>query len=105
MVGEIKSKFAADGSSTHLQEFLFGTGKRVATTPGTGNVVLTWLQRTGVSGYSLLESTTLGAWSQSAVAPVTAPDQTNVPASYTRIQATVPTTHPQSFLRVMGEEF
>ena len=96
---------------TNLQEFLFGTapdsgtGALVATTPGTGNVVLTWLQRTGVSGYSLLESTTLGAWSQSAVAPVTAPDQSNVPAGYTRIQATVPTTNPQSFLRVMGVEF
>jgi len=96
---------------TNLQEFLFGTppnsgtGSLVTTTPGTGNVVLTWLQRTGVSGYALLESTDLGGWSPSAVVPVTAADQSGAPAGYTRMEATVPTSTPKSFLRVKGVEF
>lgn len=102
---------ADDDGITNLQEFLFGTapdsgtGALVTTTPGNGNVVLTWLQRTGVAGYSLLESTNLGAWSPSAVVPVTAGDQSGVPGGYTLMQATVPTTHPQTFLRIKGVEF
>lgn len=101
---------ADDDGYSNLQEFLFGTppdsgtGSLVTTTPGTGNVVLTWLQRTGVSGYSLLENTDLGAWSPSAVTPAVG-DQTGVPAGYTRMQATVPTTGPKTFLRVQGVEF
>jgi len=89
-----------NGGFTNLQEFLFGTvpdsstSALVTTTPGTGNVILTWLQRTGISGHSLMESTDLGTWSQSGV-----------PASYTRKQATVPTASPQFFRRGMGEEF
>ena len=96
---------------TNLQEFLFGTppnsgtGALVTTTTSTGNVVLTWFQRTGVSGYSLLENTDLAAWSPSAIIPVTAVDQTGVPAGYTRAEATVPTTNPKTFFRVKGVDF
>lgn len=62
-----------NGGFTTLLEFLFGTvpdsstSALVTTTPGTGNVILTWLQRTGISGHSLMESTDLGTWSQSGV--------------------------------------
>jgi hypothetical protein len=102
----------ADGDGhTNLQEFLFGTppnsgtGALVTSTSGSGNMVMTWLQRTGVSGYSLLENTDLGAWLPSAIVPATAPDQSGVPTGYTRFQATAPTTASKTFFRVKGEEF
>ena len=100
-----------DDGLTNLQEFLFGTppdsntGALVTTTPGSGNLVLTWFQRTGVAGYSLLENIDLGAWSPSTIVPAAAAEQGDVPAGYTRMQATVPTTNPRLFFRVSGVDF
>ncbi|MES2924044.1 MAG: hypothetical protein V4819_21000 [Verrucomicrobiota bacterium] len=102
---------ADDDGLTNLQEFLFGTppdsstGALVTSTSGTGNIVLTWLQRTGVAGYSLLENTDLGAWFPSAIVPAAVGDQTGAPAGYTLMQATVPTTNPRTFFRVTGVDF
>lgn len=100
-----------DDGITNLQEFLFGTppnsgeGSLMMITSGTGNVVLNWFQRTGVAGYSLMESTDLSAWSPSAVVPVAAGEQITAPAGYTLMQATVPTSNPKTFLRVTGTDF
>ncbi len=98
-----------DGHS-NFQEFLFGTvpnaatGSLVTSTPGTGAIVLTWLQRNSGASYSLLENSDLGTWLPSSTVP-TSGDQAGVPANYTRMQATIPTSAAtKKFLRVEGVE-
>ncbi len=97
---------------TNLQEFLFGTdpsattGTLVDSTTTGGNLVLKWLRREDNAGYSLLESTTLGAgsWTASSVIPAADGDQSGVPANYDRWTATIPLGTGSRFFRVEGVE-
>ncbi len=97
---------------TNLQEFLFGSvpnapsSSLVKVGNGSGAMILTWLQRTTGSTYTLVENDDLGTtWAPSAVVPVVSGDQSGVPSGYTRMQATIPTNvDPKKFLRIKGEE-
>ena len=104
----------ADGDSfTNLQEYLFGTspiasnGSLVTTTPGSGNLLLRWLQReTGVI-YTLKQSTTLdsGSWTP-VVSPSPAIDgnQTDTPGNYDYHTISLPTTGDNLFFRIEALE-
>jgi hypothetical protein len=104
----------ADGDSfTNLQEYLFGTspiasnGSLVTTTPGSGNLLLRWLQRETGAIYTLKQSTTLdaGSWSP-VVSPSPAMDgnQTDTPGNYDYHTISLPTTGDNLFFRIEALE-
>jgi hypothetical protein len=102
---------ADDDGFTNHQEFSFGTvpnvpnGSLLTTTPGTGTMILSWLQRDTGLTYTLLENNDLGVWNASTIVPSVAADQTGVPADYTRFEAVVPTSpDPKRFFTVEAEE-
>lgn len=103
----------ADGDGfTNITEFLFGTlpesntGSLTEITRSGANFILRWNERNSGGTYTLQESTTLAEnpWPTSGVAPVTAGDQTGVPADYTRKQATIPIDSARKFARVNAVE-
>lgn len=98
---------------TNIQEFLFGTspiasnGSLVSSTASGGNLVLRWQQRETGSSYSLLESTTLGLGSWTAVvSPVPAidVDQTGALTDYDFFKVTIPIGSGKNFYRIEGVE-
>jgi autotransporter-associated beta strand protein len=104
----------ADGDGfNNLQEFLFGTspnvgnGSLVSTTPGSGTLVLRWLQRETAATYTLKQSSSLtaGSWT-TVVSPVPAQDanQSGAPASYDFYTVTLPTSAGTLFFRIEGVE-
>ncbi len=102
----------SDGFS-NLKEFYFGTSPvihqgNLLTTERTGaSLILRW-QQAGVGvNYHLQQSATLtgpAPWQESAIVPVNDPDQTGVPAGFTRKQATIPAATGKLFLRVTAWE-
>lgn len=101
-----------DGFSNR-EEFLFGTspivveGSLKTVIPGTGTIVLRWLQReTGVT-YTLRESDTLAAGSWSAVvspSPVKDSDQTGAPSGYGFHSVILPTSGQGRFFIIEAME-
>ncbi|MCW1884697.1 autotransporter-associated beta strand repeat-containing protein [Luteolibacter flavescens] len=95
---------------TNLDEFLFGTSPVAATGSlasyeKSGNtLVIRWTEHIG-STYVLQESTTLQSpWSNSAVVPANAADQSGVASGYVRRQAVIPVDGVKKFVRVQGNE-
>lgn len=97
---------------TNLKEFLFGTDPQTNTgslteiTQSGATMVVSWSERVSGASYLLQESTTLAEnpWPGSAVTPVVADDQSEVPADYIRKQATVPIDITRKFVRIEGVE-
>lgn len=104
----------ADGDSfTNLQEFLFGTspmannGSLVSTTPGSGNLVLRWLQLEAGATYTLKQCTTLEAGSWTAVAsptPTPDSDQSGAPAGYAYYTISLTSDGQRLFFIIEGAE-
>ena len=104
----------ADGDgSSNLEEFLFGTSPVAAdgllktTTPGSGTLVLRWLQREAGASYTLKQSDTLAAGSWSTVlspVPVRDADQTGAPSGYGYHSVTLPTSGQGGFFIIEAVE-
>ncbi len=100
-----------DGFS-NLLEYLFGSpgtaanGSLVQTSRTSEGLVLRWNELAAGGSYQLQESSALAEnpWPASRVTPVTAADQSGVPANYIRKEATVPVDDERKFLRVNGTE-
>ena len=97
-----------DGFS-NLAEFLFGSNPTQPTgslstlgTNGSGDIVLSWLQRDSGALYALLESTTMeqGSWDFSSLVPTLSSDQTGVPEGYSRHEVEIPVASTRMFFRV-----
>jgi hypothetical protein len=90
-----------DGDSfTNAQEYAFGTspivanGALLATTASGGNLVVTWLERSGVT-YNVQSTANLATTpfaNDGTVSVVNGPTEPTPPAGYTRKQFSVPTT-------------
>jgi autotransporter-associated beta strand protein len=101
-----------DGFSNR-EEFLFGTspiatdGSLNTAIPGTGTLVLRWLQRETGASYTLKESDTLAAGSWSAVASPSAvrdANQTGAPSGYGYHSVTLPTSGQGRFFIIEAIE-
>jgi autotransporter-associated beta strand protein len=100
-----------DGFS-NLEEYLFGTdpavntGSLLQSVPSGATLVITWNQRNAGATYQLQERSAdlETVWPASAIPVEDAPDQTGVPANYTRKQAVVPIDSARKFVRVNGTE-
>ncbi|MEK7953052.1 beta strand repeat-containing protein [Luteolibacter soli] len=99
-----------DGFTNDL-EYLFGTspitgdGALVHSTVVGSNLIVRWNQLESGGVYQLQESTTMvNPWTVSGVVPAVAGDQSGVPSSYDRMEATVPIAGPRKFVRVSAVE-
>ncbi|WP_367872216.1 beta strand repeat-containing protein [Luteolibacter sp. Populi] len=103
----------ADGDGfTNLMEYLFGSSPTVPNSSpvqvarsGEG-LVLRWQELAAGASYQLQETSTLAEnpWPASGIAPMTAADQTGIPAGYVLKEAAVPIDSTSKFLRVNATE-